>query len=178
MPSVAIVGAGLIGRSWAIVFARAGWQVRVTDPEPRTLENASRLIREGLEELAVHGLVTDPALAAERVAIVPVACGCGQRRGRRSGERPRARRDEAGNLCRARPALPRACHPGLVDLRDRRVALHGRAAGTRPLPGRASGEPSPSRAARRALRRSLDGAARPSSGRAGSTRASSRFRSR
>ena len=70
MPSVAIIGAGLIGRSWAIVFARAGWQVRVTDPEPRTLENASRLIREGLEELAVHGLVTDPALAAERVAIV------------------------------------------------------------------------------------------------------------
>jgi 3-hydroxyacyl-CoA dehydrogenase len=69
MPSVAIVGAGLIGRSWAIVFARAGWQVRVTDPEPRTLENASRLIREGLEELAVHGLVTDPALAAERVVI-------------------------------------------------------------------------------------------------------------
>ena len=70
MPSVAIIGAGLIGRSWAIVFARAGWQVRVTDPEPRTLENASRLIREGLEELAVHGLVTDPSLAAERVAIV------------------------------------------------------------------------------------------------------------
>jgi 3-hydroxyacyl-CoA dehydrogenase len=70
MASVAIIGAGLIGRSWAIVFARAGWQVRVTDPDPQTLENASRLIREGLEELAVHGLVTDPALAAERVAIV------------------------------------------------------------------------------------------------------------
>jgi 3-hydroxyacyl-CoA dehydrogenase len=70
MASVAIIGAGLIGRSWAIVFARAGWQVRVTDPEPRALENASRLIREGLEELAVHGLVTDPTLAAERVAIV------------------------------------------------------------------------------------------------------------
>ncbi|GEO13247.1 3-hydroxyacyl-CoA dehydrogenase [Microvirga aerophila] len=70
MPSVAIVGAGLIGRSWAIVFARAGWQVRVTDPEPRTLENASRLIREGLEDLAAHGLLTDPALAAGRVEIV------------------------------------------------------------------------------------------------------------
>jgi 3-hydroxyacyl-CoA dehydrogenase len=70
MPSVAIVGAGLIGRSWAIVFARAGWQVRVTDPEPRTLENASRLIREGLEELAAHGLLADPALAAERVVVV------------------------------------------------------------------------------------------------------------
>jgi 3-hydroxyacyl-CoA dehydrogenase len=70
MPSVAIVGAGLIGRSWAIVFARAGWQVRVTDPEPRTLENASRLIREGLEELAAHGLLADPALAAGRVVVV------------------------------------------------------------------------------------------------------------
>jgi 3-hydroxyacyl-CoA dehydrogenase len=70
MPSVAIVGAGLIGRSWAIVFARAGWQVRVTDPEPRTLENASRLIREGLEELAAHSLLADPALAAGRVVVV------------------------------------------------------------------------------------------------------------
>jgi L-gulonate 3-dehydrogenase len=70
MASVAIIGAGLIGRSWAIVFARAGWQVRVTDPEPRTFENASRLILEGLEQLAVHGLIADPALALERVAIV------------------------------------------------------------------------------------------------------------
>ncbi len=29
MPQVAIVGAGIIGSSWALVFARAGWQVRV-----------------------------------------------------------------------------------------------------------------------------------------------------
>ena len=29
MPSVAIVGAGIIGSSWALVFARAGWAVRV-----------------------------------------------------------------------------------------------------------------------------------------------------
>jgi 3-hydroxyacyl-CoA dehydrogenase len=28
-PRVAIVGAGIIGSSWALVFARAGWQVRV-----------------------------------------------------------------------------------------------------------------------------------------------------
>ena len=31
MPSVAVIGAGLIGRSWAMVFARAGWDVRITD---------------------------------------------------------------------------------------------------------------------------------------------------
>lgn len=29
MPNVAIVGGGIIGSSWALVFARAGWQVRV-----------------------------------------------------------------------------------------------------------------------------------------------------
>ena len=37
MPTVAIVGAGLIGRSWAIVFARAGWEVRITDPSRENL---------------------------------------------------------------------------------------------------------------------------------------------
>jgi L-gulonate 3-dehydrogenase len=33
MPTVAIVGAGLIGRAWAVVFARAGIDVRVFDPD-------------------------------------------------------------------------------------------------------------------------------------------------
>ena len=47
MPSVAIVGAGLIGRSWAIVFARRGWEVRVTDPSPEALSAAPGLIQEG-----------------------------------------------------------------------------------------------------------------------------------
>jgi len=32
---VAIVGAGLIGRAWAAIFARAGWKVRLTDPHVR-----------------------------------------------------------------------------------------------------------------------------------------------
>ena len=35
MPTAAIVGSGLIGRSWAIVFARAGWDVRLSDPSRR-----------------------------------------------------------------------------------------------------------------------------------------------
>ena len=34
--SVAIVGAGLIGRAWAMIFARAGWDVRLFDPDPAT----------------------------------------------------------------------------------------------------------------------------------------------
>ena len=71
MPSVAIVGAGLIGRAWAIVFSRAGWDVRMTDPHQPTLAAAPGLVRAGLDELAKHGLVTDPAGAAARVSAAP-----------------------------------------------------------------------------------------------------------
>lgn len=38
MTTIAIVGAGLIGRSWAFVFARAGLPVRVWDKDPAVLE--------------------------------------------------------------------------------------------------------------------------------------------
>ena len=34
MPIVTIVGAGVIGISWARLFAGAGWEVRVSDPRP------------------------------------------------------------------------------------------------------------------------------------------------
>ena len=71
MPSVAVIGAGLIGRSWAMVFAQAGWDVRMTDPDAETLGKAPDLIRAGLEELARHGLVSDPAGASARVAATP-----------------------------------------------------------------------------------------------------------
>lgn len=70
MSRVAIVGAGLIGRSWAIVFARAGWEVRITDPHENTLDAAPRRIREGLQDLATDGLVSDPAVAADRVTAM------------------------------------------------------------------------------------------------------------
>ncbi|MDB5511428.1 MAG: 3-hydroxyacyl-CoA dehydrogenase, partial [Enterovirga sp.] len=69
MSKVAIVGAGLIGRAWAQVFARAGWEVRLHDPHRPTLETAPDLIRQGLNELANHGLVDDPAGAAARVTV-------------------------------------------------------------------------------------------------------------
>ena len=68
MPTVAIVGAGLIGRSWAIVFARAGWDVQITDPSAEQLAALPRLIRQGLGELQAHGLVRDAEAAAQRVS--------------------------------------------------------------------------------------------------------------
>ncbi|NNM73126.1 3-hydroxyacyl-CoA dehydrogenase [Enterovirga aerilata] len=69
MSTVAIVGSGLIGRAWAVVFARAGWDVRLADTHRDTLEAAPALVRQGLEDLAGHGLVADPEAAASRVTV-------------------------------------------------------------------------------------------------------------
>lgn len=68
---VAIVGAGLIGRAWAMVFARAGWQVALHDPATAALATAPGLIATGLAELARHGLCDDAAAAATRIDIAP-----------------------------------------------------------------------------------------------------------
>jgi len=65
-----IVGAGLIGRSWANIFARAGWQVRVWDPVAAQRATAKQQITHSLHDLARHGLVDDPAAAAARVEVV------------------------------------------------------------------------------------------------------------
>lgn len=46
--TVAIIGAGLIGRSWAVVFARAGARVRVYDPSPQALRDAQPWLQEVL----------------------------------------------------------------------------------------------------------------------------------
>jgi 3-hydroxyacyl-CoA dehydrogenase len=69
MAIAAIVGAGLIGRAWAHVFARAGWEVRVWDPEARQREAAAGLIERSLHDLAGHGLVSDPDGAAKRIRV-------------------------------------------------------------------------------------------------------------
>src|SRR4051812_9938352 len=66
---VAIVGAGLIGRAWAAIFARAGWKVRLTDPHAETLAAAPGLVRDELQALARHGLAADPDGAAARVSV-------------------------------------------------------------------------------------------------------------
>src|ERR1700736_1034399 len=66
---VAIVGVGLIGRAWAAIFARAGWNVHLTDPHVPTLAAAPRLIRDELLALARHGLADDPDGAVARVSV-------------------------------------------------------------------------------------------------------------
>jgi len=67
MPRVAIIGSGLIGRAWAMVFARAGWEAALYDAVEGAADKALGLVAEGLNELARHGLVADPAGSAARV---------------------------------------------------------------------------------------------------------------
>jgi L-gulonate 3-dehydrogenase len=67
MPRVAIIGSGLIGRAWAMVFARAGWDAAMYDAVEGVADKALGLVAEGLNELAKHGLVADPKGAAARV---------------------------------------------------------------------------------------------------------------
>lgn len=56
---VAIVGAGLIGRGWAIVFARAGWRVNLYDLDPSALDNAVEALHEQIKMLLAQGLCTN-----------------------------------------------------------------------------------------------------------------------
>jgi L-gulonate 3-dehydrogenase len=67
--TVAIVGAGLIGRAWSVVFSRAGWHVRLTDTHKPTLAAAPDAIRRELRTLAPYGLAADPEKAADRVVV-------------------------------------------------------------------------------------------------------------
>ena len=69
MPKLAVIGAGLIGRAWSMVFARAGWDVAIWDGIDGVTETARGLIAEGLEDLARHGLADDPNGAAARVSL-------------------------------------------------------------------------------------------------------------
>lgn len=65
--NVAIVGSGLIGRAWAMIFARAGWHVRLWDPLAGVAAGAVGLCAEGLRDLAAHGLCPDPSGSAARI---------------------------------------------------------------------------------------------------------------
>ena len=68
---IAVIGAGLIGRAWAIVFARAGWQVRLTDTDAATFARAPGLLAESCRDLQAAGLLDDPAAALARIHPVP-----------------------------------------------------------------------------------------------------------
>ena len=70
MKTVATIGSGLIGKSWAIVFARAGITVRMFDADPARRAAVKDEIALDLRAMARHGLITDPAEALSRITVV------------------------------------------------------------------------------------------------------------
>jgi len=70
MTQVAVIGAGLIGRAWSIVFARAGFDVALWDPAAAAVEAALGFIRERLPELREAGLLADePGAVLARIRL-------------------------------------------------------------------------------------------------------------
>ncbi|MGD0102479.1 MAG: 3-hydroxyacyl-CoA dehydrogenase [Rhodopila sp.] len=59
MTNVAVIGAGLIGRAWSIVFARAGFNVTLWDQFPLQTTQALTFIADRLPELRGAGLLGD-----------------------------------------------------------------------------------------------------------------------
>lgn len=66
---VAILGAGLVGSAWAIVFARAGRNVSLYDGEAAQSELALSRVAENMRELVGFGLLDDAEAALARITI-------------------------------------------------------------------------------------------------------------
>jgi 3-hydroxyacyl-CoA dehydrogenase len=69
---IAIVGAGLIGRGWALLFAGAGYRVRVYDSNPSATDAALEAIRETAFALHASDLLSRPK---DALALIEGATG-------------------------------------------------------------------------------------------------------
>ena len=68
-PRIAIVGAGLIGSGWALVFARADHTVRVFDPSEEVRARVLNWVSDSLDEMTPIGLVEDPKSILARITV-------------------------------------------------------------------------------------------------------------
>ena len=72
MEKIAIIGAGLIGRAWAMVFARAGHPVKLWDADVGVVPTAFGLITEALKEAKSFDLIReDPNVITARISAAP-----------------------------------------------------------------------------------------------------------
>src|SRR5689334_5430153 len=71
MSRIALVGTGLIGRAWAISFARAGHEVRLFDENERLAEEAVGFAADMVPVLATEDLLNGqaPGAVLERLSI-------------------------------------------------------------------------------------------------------------
>src|SRR5260221_209632 len=74
---IAVVGSGLIGRSWAISFARAGHPVRLYDAAPGAAAAAVTFIDSVIDDLAANGLMNGSTPEAVREKLIVAGDGDG-----------------------------------------------------------------------------------------------------
>jgi L-gulonate 3-dehydrogenase len=77
---IACIGAGVVGRSWAVVFARAGHHVRMCDRDASALERAERFLNEVAGVAAASGAPSDAESFRARITlttdVVAALAGC------------------------------------------------------------------------------------------------------
>ena len=112
MGKIALVGLGLVGRAWAVSFARAGHEVAIWDERPEAIDDALAFVNRSCPN-------STPTTVARRAAAFgarPDAPGRLARRGARRGEltsrrtRPRTSRPSGG----CSPTLDRLADPDAV----------------------------------------------------------------
>ena len=69
MINVAVIGSGLIGRAWAVVFAKAGHQVMMYDTDPACREGVAASVKAECEILHRHGLLSDISAVLNRINV-------------------------------------------------------------------------------------------------------------
>jgi len=73
MQHIAIVGAGLIGRAWALVYARGGYAVNLWDQDAAQVSQALEFAHAVLPDLAQHGLLRGQTPAEVHARLRPTS---------------------------------------------------------------------------------------------------------
>jgi L-gulonate 3-dehydrogenase len=129
---IGIVGAGLIGRAWAIVFARAGHRVMLYDVDASALERSNGALDASLCDLRSAGLLAEaPAVVRARIAcattLVEAVGGAGYVQ-ENIGEDPAAKRALFAELdCIASPDTVLASSTSTIPASQWSADLAGRA---------------------------------------------------
>ncbi len=69
MAKIALVGLGLVGRAWALSFARAGNEIAIWDEKPEAIDDALSFVNRVLPDLDAHELLFGEAPLTVRARI-------------------------------------------------------------------------------------------------------------
>ncbi|KAK1902479.1 Lambda-crystallin like [Dissostichus eleginoides] len=70
MNTITVIGSGLIGRSWAMVFVSGGYSVKIYDNQPGQAAKAIQEIRKQLEELEEAHMLRGELRANQQLALI------------------------------------------------------------------------------------------------------------